>query len=433
MNALMRLVMVPVLAGAWMSAGFAEAAPETAGAQWNVIDFGAKGDASTDNTEAFQAALDAAGEAGGGVVFAPTGRYRFEGELSVPRHVTLRGVFAYAPAHAGVRDAHEPRPEFGTVFEPVGRRGEKEGPAFITLQTNSVLQGVSVHYPEQDPKGPVPAPYPFAVAMRGNNPAVIDVELLNPYQGIDASRNQRALIRNVHGQPLLMGIYVDQIYDIGRIENVHWNPWWSMEEELFQWQMENGTAFAFGRTDWHYVLNTFCFGYHVGYHFFGTEHGVANGNFLGIGADKCHTAVLVEQTARFGVLITNGEFVSFTGEEPIMVRVTDTHTGVIRFVNCAFWGPAHRIAHIAGRGTVAFSDCNFEDWGRHYGPAHAIVAEGGDLMVRGCQFHRNHPQIRLGEGVRRAIISDNLVEGRVRIENESEGQVVLRDNLGTRR
>ena len=401
-------------------------------AQWNVLAFGAKGDATTDNTAAFQDALNAAGEAGGGIVFAPTGRYRFEGELRLPQQVTLRGVFAYAPAHAGIRDRHEPRPEFGTVFEPVGRKGEKEGPAFITLQTNSVLQGVSVHYPEQDPAGPVPEPYPFAIAMRGNNPAVIDVELLNPYQGIDASRNQRALIRNVHGQPLLMGIFVDEIYDIGRIENVHWNPWWSMQEDLFRWQMENGTAFSFGRTDWHYVLNTFCFGYHVGYHFFESERGVANGNFLGIGADKCHTAVQVDQASGIGILITNGEFVSFTGEEPIMVRVADTHQGVVRFVNCAFWGPTHKIAEIAGSGTVGFSDCNFLQWGLHDGPAHAIVAGGGHLMIRGCEFHHNAPQIRLGEGVQRAIISDNFVQGEVRIDNDSDGQVVLRDNLGSR-
>ena len=32
------------------------------------------------------------------------------------------------------------------------------------------------------------------------------------------------------GQPLLLGIIVDQTYDIGRIEDVHWNPWFSTEK-----------------------------------------------------------------------------------------------------------------------------------------------------------------------------------------------------------
>ena len=37
--------------------------------------------------------------------------------------------------------------------------------------------------------------------------------------------------------------------------------------------MENGEAFIFGRTDWQYVLNTFCFGYNVGYKFIKTKAG----------------------------------------------------------------------------------------------------------------------------------------------------------------
>jgi hypothetical protein len=85
--------------------------------------------------------------------------------------------------------------------------------------------------------------------MRGNNPAVLQVEMLNPYNGIDATLNNRHLIRDVSGQPLRRGVIVNGIYDIGRIENVHFNPWWSMSPKLFQWQMENGEAFIFGRTD----------------------------------------------------------------------------------------------------------------------------------------------------------------------------------------
>ena len=69
--------------------------------------------------------------------------------------------------------------------------------------------------------------------MRGKNPAVLDVEFLNPYNGIDASQNERHLIRDVQGQPLRRGIFVDEIYDIGRIEDVHFNPWWSLKPRAF--------------------------------------------------------------------------------------------------------------------------------------------------------------------------------------------------------
>ena len=305
--------------GALWTAAAPEAAPQDS--LWNVMDFGAQGDAVFDNTAAFQQALDAAGKADGGTVQVPTGRFRFEGTLNVPANVTLRGTFSYVPAHAGIRDNSPEKPVFGSVLEPCAGAGSEEGPAFIALNTNSTLQGFTVHYPEQDPQADVPTAYPYAVSMRGNNPAIIDVQLLNPFNGIDASKNQRALVRNIHGQPIHIGIFVDEIYDIGRIENVHWNPWWTMNTPVYRWQVANGVGFLFGRTDWHYVVNTFCFGYNVGYKFVETERGGTNGNFLGIGADDCWTSLEVEESAPMGILITNGEFVSFRGPDPTMIRV----------------------------------------------------------------------------------------------------------------
>ena len=68
---------------------------------YSVRDFGAKADGQTDDTAAFQKALDAAREAGGGVVNAPRGNYFFAGHLSVPAAVTLRGVWESVPSHVG--------------------------------------------------------------------------------------------------------------------------------------------------------------------------------------------------------------------------------------------------------------------------------------------------------------------------------------------
>ena len=229
-------------------------------------DFGAKGDGRTDDTAAFQKALDAVAK-GGGIVQAGRGSFYFAGHLNVPTGVTLEGIWKSVPSHAGIRDRGHAKPtDDGTTFLVTENRGSEDKPAFITLNQNSTLKGVVLYYPDQKTDEP-PAPYPYAIAMRGNNPAVLQVELLNPYNGIDATNNNRHLIRDVSGQPLRRGIYVDSILDVGRIENVHFNPWWSMHRRLFNWQMENGEAFVFGRTDWQYVFNTFCFGYHVGYRF----------------------------------------------------------------------------------------------------------------------------------------------------------------------
>jgi hypothetical protein len=395
---------------------------------YNVRDYGAKGDGQTDDTAAFQKALAAAGEAGGGTVYAPRGNYFFAGHLNVPKAVTLEGCWKSVPAHNGLRDPGLPKPtDDGTTFLVTENANQENGPAFITLNVNSTLKGVVLYYPEQN-AAEAPKPYPWAIAMRGKNPAVLEVELLNPYNGIDATRNERHLVRNVHGQPLRRGILVDQIYDIGRIENVHFNPWWSVKPKLFQWQMENGEAFVFGRTDWQYVLNTFCFGYKIGYTFVRTAAGLCNGNFLGLGADDCHTALVVEESAPYGLLISNGEFVSFHGPDPTMIEVKPTHTGSVRFVNCAFWGPCNQIARIAGKGTVGFSDCTFVQWDSKKQGRAAIQAQGGSVLVRGCEFRENKPQLELGEAVRRAVVADNLFTGSSRIANRSHGAVQINNN-----
>lgn len=398
---------------------------ETVSDVYDVRQFGAVGDGTADDTAAFQQALDAAGKAHGGIVRAPRGVYRLAGHLNVPPAVTLKGMWESVPAHNGIRDRGLPRPtDDGTTLLVTEGAGTEDGDAFITLHTNSTLRGVVLYYPDQ-PVNDIPRPYPWAIAMRGKNPAVIDVEMLNPYNGIDATNNERHLIRNVHGQPLRRGVLIDAIYDIGRIENVHFNPWWSHKPKLLQWQLAHGEAFVFGRSDWQYVLNTFCFGYRVGYRFIRSEKGVCNGNFLGIGADSCCTAVEVEQCAPYGLLVTNGEFVAMKGSDPTMIDVTSANRGSIRFVNCSFWGPCHQIARISGRGTVGFGDCTLCQWdAKHEGRA-AIQASGGTVLIRGCEFQRDKPHIGLGPAVRRGVITGNVFPGPMRIQNDSEGIVQI--------
>jgi hypothetical protein len=396
---------------------------------FSVRDYGAKGDGAHDDTTAFQNALDAAGKEGGGAVLADRGNYFFAGHLNVPRAVALQGLWKSVPSHLGLRDRGRDKPlDDGTTFLITENEGNESGPPFIRLNDNSTLCGVVLYYPLQNP-AEEPKAYPYAIAAGGKNPAVLDVEMLNPYNGIDASGSERHLLRNISGQPLRRGIYVDNIYDIGRIENAHFNPWWcGSDTAAYKWQVAHGEAFIFGRSDWEYVLNTFCFGYKVGYKFIHTTRGECNGNFLGIGADDCTTAVLVEQAAPFGLLIANGEFTSFHGPDPTMVEVSATNRGAVRFSNCAFWGPCNQIAKIAGTGTVGFSDCTFCDWDHPNDGRAAVQVTGGNVLVRGCEFQKNKPQVDLGADVRRAIISDNIIKGQLRVTNHSKRKFQIHDN-----
>ena len=407
-----------------------------------VSDFGAVPDGRTDNTLAFQHALDASHKSGGGCVYAAPGKYLFRSSLAIPEGVSLRGSYGCVPSHTGVRDPGQPKPgDDGTALFVVGGRGVEEGDPFLSLNTNSSVIGLTIYYPEQEADAN-PTPYPWTIAMRGKNPAVVDVELLNPYQAIDASHNERHNVRDVTGQPLRRGIWVDSILDIGRIENVHFNPWWSMKPKLLQWQMANGEAFVFGRADWEYVFNTFCFAYKTGYKFVETAAGACNGNFVGLGADNCNRGILVEQCDPFALLITNGEFTSFQGDDPTMVEVRPTNTGVVRIANSAFWGPCRQVAKIAGRGTVSFSDCTFVEWAEQFvgtekeyardtSPVAAIQATSGSVLVQGCEFRADKPHVALGKGVERAVISGNLFVGAIQIQNSSDKDVQIGLNATT--
>ena len=127
----------------------------------------------------------------------------------------------------------------------------------------------------------MPTPFPYAVHMQGKNPDLENCELLNPYQGILAAGNERHTIRNVTGQPLYRGIYIDGVVDVGRVENVHFNPWWSGGAPS-AWQQEHGQAFVILRTDWQNFTNSFAFGYGVGFLFTQGTQGGCNGTSPGL-------------------------------------------------------------------------------------------------------------------------------------------------------
>ncbi|MHB1459125.1 MAG: golvesin C-terminal-like domain-containing protein [Armatimonadota bacterium] len=391
----------------------------------NVLDFGAKADSITDDTSAFNAAFNAVKEKGG-IVFVPAGRYMIKTCLAVPANVTLEGISSY-PA-TGVT---------GSVLLAVEGAGTEEGRGFISLATNSTIKGMTIYYPEQKPENL--QPYPWCISGAGDNIAIIDCMLVNPYNGIDLGRNPcgRHLVRNVYGNPLRRGLFVDQCYDVGRIENVHFWPFWNtggwtqeQGKKIGEVMTGQGESFIFARTDWEYVTNTFSWGYKVGYHFTTSQYGGMNGNLLGIGADATEIAVLIDNCNSIGLLITNGEFVSFAGKNPTEVVVKDTNSGVVQFQNCAFWGPAVQVAKIEGTGTVSFNNCNFVEWDAQRKNMPGIEVFGGSLLVNGCNFlYELSPQINLRNKAQSAAVVGNRMAGPLRVLNPAKADLQIGLNI----
>eukprot|EP00605_Chrysophyceae_sp_TOSAG23-4_P002014 GSChrysophyteH1.ASY1.ANO1.2229.1 assembled CDS len=392
----------------------------------NVLDYGANptacDDTESDNTNAFQSALDDAFNKKIFIVYAPPGCYRFTGPINVPQGVTLKGSYTTVPSHTqGMNDQNGNIVADGTVLMPTHSRDDENGTAFMTVTNNAAVRGFVVYYPDQRCDQLEPAAYPYSIKLNGDNASVQDVELLNSFNGISAINAGRHYIARVQGQPLNIGVFVDETYDIGRIEDVHFNPWFCFQTPFVEYQLRNGRSFVFARSDWEYVFNTFSFGYAIGYHFVRSDAGAMNGNLVGIGADLAvNASVLVEDSQQFGLLFTNGEFTSFKDNTWLPdysavsnhVVVADSNTGPVRFVNSAFWGPATHVADVGGSGLVSFQSSEFVEWAEQDDQdAPAINLRSGKLQLVGNNFQKDKNQIKFGENTV-AIVSSNMFAGK---------------------
>ena len=401
----------------------------------SVQEFGAVGDGQHDDTDAIQKTLDHADKQGGGIVFLPPGQYLVGGSLHIAPDVVLEGSFRGPVSHVQAEIFPGPvshqNPRRGTILLATHGKGKDQGHPFIIMENNSCLAGVCIYYPDQN-RVLSPVPYPWTIRMRGVNCTVDNVELLNPWQGINATGASRHLIRNVVGQPLKTGIYVDDCQDCGRIENVHFVPIWCESQSTRELMFHEGEAFVFGRSDQQYVLDSFSLCYHAGFRFIETKSGVCYGSFLGIGADASWHALVIEQTRFPGILITNGLFASFNAWslpghciDPVQVVVSPSFNGTVRFVNCSFWQQPRHVARVAGSGTVGFSDCRFNT-GTADTPV--IDVDSGSILINGCEFQQKAKQIRLGKNVRQAVITGNLFDGPIQIDNQSKVKIDTSSN-----
>jgi hypothetical protein len=275
--------------GAQFNPGLTQGRADTLYRQvFNVRAFGAKGDGTTNDIAAFQNAVAAAKynfdsnqlRPAKTLVWAPPGRYAFQDvggsavSIVLPEGVELRGSYGGPPTHG----QFSAQTKDGTTFVISTGANQPDGPPFIQLNNNCAVRGISLFWPNQTPDA-VPVPYPYAFArdtQAGSavNVTIENIEFQNAYRRIDASFLSRHLIRNVVGQALSLGIFMDGVGDVGRPENVHFIPIWSgffqdaqtgaTTPTIAAWQFQNGTAFWFKKADGEMVTNCFAILYNIG-------------------------------------------------------------------------------------------------------------------------------------------------------------------------
>jgi len=412
-------VMLAATIGASLTAGCARMQPGPAPApafSHDVTQFGANGDGTTDDTTAFTAAFKAAAEAGG-IVRVPAGNYLIKTHLTIPEFVTLEGVWTAPPVGPEKR---------GSTLLAVEGKGDKDGTPFITMCRGSTLKGISIFYPEQIDENP-PIPYPWTVraaAEGSDNCSIVNVLMVNPYQAVDFGTNPagRHYIKGLYAQALYRGLFIDNCFDVGRVEDVHFWPFWRISDKLRAFSEAEAEAFVIGRTDWEFMTNCFCIFYKVGFHFIKGKHGPGNVLLTQCGSDVGPCAVKIDEIMKHaGVSFVNGQFMAG-------IEVDEKNEGPLKFTGCGFWPIKQTASHavLKGKGQVTFDNCHFSEWDKRKEGVPCINADCEGITITGCDFMQaGKNQISLGSNVKSAIIVANRLRGGNRITNQSKGSVQI--------
>jgi hypothetical protein len=364
----------------------------------------AKGDGVSDDTAAIQTALNDAGTKGGGIVFLPLGNYYIAGHLSVQAETTLAGIWRAPTAYSQNK---------GTTLLAVESAGNTSGVPFITLQgANSTLEGVTIFYPDQVLNNP-PTVYPWAIrAGGGDNVTIQNVLMVNPYLGVDFATyaSGRHLIRGLYGQPLRVGIAVDQCYDIGRIMEVHFWPFWTQNANVEAFIQNNGVSFDFMRTDWEVVQDIFSWGYSIGARFRASASGAMNGQMSNVNFDNVDIGLQLLATQPYAVHISNLNIANAGGgTNRIGIQALSGGSCDLNVNGATFWGSIRQGVSWNSSSLLTLSNARFLSWNSAL-PAVDIL--GGRAMLQANFFKDGTATaIHVGTGTDRVMIIANELAG----------------------
>ncbi|WP_130858971.1 glycosyl hydrolase family 28-related protein [Gracilibacillus phocaeensis] len=380
-------------------------------ASLDVTDFQAIANDNNDDTVAFQQALDTMAAAGGGVVFAPEGQYKFTGNLTIPEGVTLRGEWNN-PDDGGLGK--------GTILMAYDGRNDVNGTPFISTKHEATLRDVTIWYPEQDNIQDI-HPYPWTVANDSTDgyygPNLVNITFINAYQGIDINNGSAAhFIKNVYGTFLKKGMAIDEIYDIGRLQTISMKPsYWADsplgtppdETSIRSYTRTHATGVVLYRSDWEYIYDVYMDGYEIGMHFTNSSEGSFNGQIWGVHTENGKIGMQFNKVNDNGVAIS-ASTLNTTGTDGISVLGTTDFQSSVSFNSSTFGSPDGQPILLESDGLFTFSQNTFTDWDSG---KHAIRATTGSIVATGNTFEVNKPDMHFENAVRSASVLGNTFDG----------------------
>ena len=388
--------------------------------------FGAKGDGVTDDTVAFQNAINFVYHTGvraGGVVYVPAATYAFYGNLNLPGGVTLHGDWTnWTTGTAGA---------LGTTFA-IYTTGSSTGTPFLTLAGNDSVIGLNFWYPNQDPSN-ITA-YPYTLKLSSGN-GLEKVVLINSFQGVNVNGNEYSL-RGVYGSPLATGIQVDGGADWASTADINFTPTTWAASKLpnapvaatgphAAWMLNNGTGMVLMRIDGINCIQTNISGYGIGVNMAqssgGSVSGVSMPAFYSGTIQNCITGVLANyMPGQQGLQMTN-----FT----ISAGTAMTHTiggFFIHLENCVLTGTSGAAVVISNTDSGAWNsffqgqDCTFNG---------TIVQNSGVGNVVSCTLNSG-TQCVLGPNVCKTAFAGCTFSPSQRIVNNAATSALLISSSG---
>ncbi|MDR1527500.1 MAG: discoidin domain-containing protein [Dysgonamonadaceae bacterium] len=415
----------------------------------NVMDYGADPTGATDQTALFQGLLDFLGSRtnnngrkndgtpNGGTLFLPEGKYLISGVLILPKGVTIRGEWEKPvkgqPIKGTIIVADNPSARgHDCTLLPNGLPGTSyEAQSTIIMQPSSAVRDLAFWYPNQDPNNIVA--YPPAILFGqasywGNDYCLAsNITLVNAFDGIIFSRRTGGGAPNcygIYGTPLRRGIEIDNIAEVGRIDNVDFSAdYWagsglpgspSIDGPHKQYIRENGTAVVMRRNDWSFIGKVKAEGYHIGYRLdlsynedSNGNHTAPNGHNWGMEFTDCKYGVYAAAVAGAGMMfygykLTGCDYGFYLDRAP---------GGVIQMQGCELDTKIASIYAPETNNTKLLLNQNTFNKG-------PVDIRGGMVSIVNCDFNDDTNPIVLGANAR-AIVTGNRFRQEAKIKNVS--------------
>ena len=428
----------------------------------NVMDHGADPTGEVDQTKLFQNLLDVLGSRSngrvndnegkkigaeanrnGGTLYLPEGKYLIAGSLILPKGVTVRGEWEKPvkgqPIKGTIIVANNPtaKGRDATLFNGIPNTSAEAMSTFI-LQPSSAVRDLNIWYPEQNPDNIVA--YPPAILFGQQNfwgndyTLASNITLVNAFDGVIFSRRNGGGAPNcygIYGTPLRRGIEIDNIAEIGRIDNVDFSPdYWagsglpgspSVDGGHKTYIAANGTAVVMRRNDWSFIGKVKAEGYNIGYRMDWSYNNDGNtgkptspnGHNHSMEFTNCKYGVYAAAVAGAGMMFYEYKFINCD----FGFYLADRPGGVIQIQGCEFDTKVAAIYAPLTNNTKLLLNQNIFNKG-------AVDVRGGLVSIVSCDFNNEPNQIILGANAR-AIVTGNRFLNEPEIKNASMYECII--------